>query len=77
MWNLTYDTDELIYKTEADSQIEDRRGCQGRVGEGWTGGLGLAGETITYRMDKWQGPTVQHREVYSISLDKPYWKRIF
>ena len=52
MWNLTYDTDELIYKTEADSQIEDRRGCQGRVGEGWTGGLGLAGETITYRMDK-------------------------
>ena len=27
-----------------------------------------------YRMDKQQGPTVQHRELYSISCDKPYGK---
>ena len=27
-------------------------------------------QTIIYRMDK-QGPTVQHRELYSISCDKP------
>ena len=28
-------------------------------------------QTITYRMDKQQGPTVQHKEPYSISWDKP------
>ena len=26
-------------------------------------------------MDKQQGPTVQHREIYSIPCDKPWWKR--
>ena len=26
-------------------------------------------------MDKQQGPTVEHRELYSISCNKPYWKR--
>ena len=31
--------------------------------------------SIIYRMDK-QGPTVQHRELYSISYDKSEWKRI-
>ena len=33
-------------------------------------------QTITYKMDGQQGPTVQHRELYSISCDKPQWKRI-
>ena len=28
-------------------------------------------------MDKQQGPTVQHRELYSISCNKPQWKRIY
>ena len=28
-------------------------------------------QTIIYRMNKKQGPTVQHRELYSISCDKP------
>ena len=47
-------------------------GCQrgGRVGTGWIGSLGEQIQTIIYRMDK-QGPTVQHRELYSISCDKP------
>ena len=27
--------------------------------------------TIVYRMDKQQGLTIQHRELYSISSDKP------
>ena len=45
-------------------------------GEGRWGrdGLGVWDEqtqTITYRMDKQKGPTVQHRELYSISCDKP------
>ena len=31
---------------------------------------GLADATITYEMDK-QGPTVQHRGLYSVPCDKP------
>ena len=45
MWNVKYDTNELIYKTETDSDIENQTyGCQraDRVGEGWIGSLGLA-----------------------------------
>ena len=45
-------------------------GCQG--GGGWKRkGLGVWDQqlqTIIYRIDKQQGPTVQHRELYSISL---------
>ena len=33
-------------------------------------------QTIVYRMDKQQGPTVEHRELYSTTCDKPQWKRI-
>ena len=44
MWNLKYDTDELIYKTETDSDMENRpvvaKGAG--VGEGWIGSLGRA-----------------------------------
>ena len=47
-------------------------GCQG--GSGWeTDGLGVWDQqmqTGIYRMDKQQGPTVQHRELYSISCNK-------
>ena len=42
MWNLKYDTNEHIYETETDSDIETC-GCQGGgAGERWTGSLGLA-----------------------------------
>ena len=37
-------------------------------------GLGvwdLQMRTITHRMDKQQGPTVEHRELHSISCNKP------
>ena len=38
MWNLKYDTNELIYETEEDSQTERADcGCQG--GEGGGGGM--------------------------------------
>ena len=52
---------------------EQTCGCQvgGRVGEGWIGSLGLADTNYFYSMYKQQGPTVQHREQYSISCDKP------
>ena len=40
--------------------------------EGRIGSLGLTDEKASiYRMDKQQGPTVEHRELYSISCDKP------
>ena len=81
MWNLKYDTNELIYKTETDPQTQrtDEDGSQeeGGVGEGWIGSLGLADTMLyiayiyIYRMDKQQSPTVQHRELYSTSCDKP------
>ena len=28
-----------------------------------------------YGVDKQQDPAVQYRELYSVSWDKPYWKR--
>ena len=39
-------------------------GCQGQVGEaeGRTGSLRLISQSIKFRMDKPQGPTVQDRE---------------
>ena len=51
---------------------EQAYGCQG---EGYgKEGLGVWDQqmqTIIYRMDKQQGPTVQHSELYSISGDGP------
>ena len=29
-------------------------------------------QTITFRMDKSQGPNVQHKELYSVTCDTPY-----
>ena len=45
MWNRKYDTNELIYETETDSQTQktDLWLPRGRgAGEGWSGSLGLA-----------------------------------
>ena len=47
-------------------------GCLG--GERERDGLGIWGwqiQTITFRIDKQQGPTVQHRELYPVSWGKP------
>ena len=45
MWRLKHDTDELIYETETDYDIENRfvvaKGEDG-WGEGWIGSLELA-----------------------------------
>ena len=45
-------------------------------GEGWcqrdgSGVWGQQMQTSIYRMDKQQGATVEHRELYLISWDKP------
>ena len=48
MWNLKYDTNELICETETDSQTQriDLWLPRGRGGgEGWIGSLGLADAT--------------------------------
>ena len=45
MWNLKYDTNELIYETEIDSRIQRTEPWLLRVQwveEGWIGSLGLA-----------------------------------
>ena len=56
---------------------EQKGGCQG--GQGWERiELGVSDQqmqTGIKRMDKQQGPTVYHRQLYSISCDKPKWKR--
>ena len=75
MWNLKYDTNKLIYETETDSQTQ-RTDLWLPRGKGQGGGVdgefGVSRCKLLYiEMDKQQGPTVQHRELYSISCDKP------
>ena len=41
------------------------------LSDGTTGGIGEQWERKVDRMDNQQGPTVEHRELYSISCDKP------
>ena len=78
MWNLKYDTNEPINETEVDSQTQRSDlwlPPQQPQREGWIGSLGLVDanyyRAITYRMDKQQDIIVQHRELFSISCDKP------
>ena len=70
MWNLKYDTNEYIYRAETDSQTQGAGLWLPREGlEVWDQQI----NTITHRMEKLR-PTVQHRKLYSLSCDKPYWK---
>ena len=63
MCNLKCDAKELTYETETDSRLP--RGRLGRDGSGvWM-------QSVLYRMDKQRDPTVEHRELYSISCNKP------
>ena len=43
-------------------------------GKDWE--FGVSRCKLLHRMDKQQGPTVEHREPYSTSCDEPSWKRI-
>ena len=56
MWNLKYDTNELIYRTETDSQADSYGYQRG-------GGINLGVwdyqlQTTIYKIDKQQGPSV-------------------
>ena len=79
MWNLKYDTNELIYETGTGSgrQRTDFWLPRGRVmGERWGGIWDQQTQTRIYRMDEPRGPPTQHRELYSVSCDKPSWKSV-
>ena len=69
MWNLNDDTSEPTDETETDSQTTDWRFL--RRGGGSIRSLGLADANYSHRMDKQQDPTIQLKELYSISCDKP------
>ena len=79
MWTLKYGTNETYLEngnrlTNIDNRLEVAKG-----GREWDG-LGVWGQymqTIAFRMDKQQGPTVQCRELYPIFWDRPSWKIIF
>ena len=52
---------------------EQNCGCKGK-GKWRRDKLGVWDQhmqTVIYRMDKYQGPTVQHRKLYSIFCNKP------
>ena len=82
MWNLKYNTNQLPYKTETDSDIEhkftvtkgERTWGRDKL-EVWDQQI----QTTIYKTDKKQGPTIHyilyttihHRELYSISCDNP------
>ena len=70
MWNLTYDTNESMKQTHRHREQTVAKG-EGAWGKGGLGDWCQQMQAIIYRMDKQQGPTVQHRELYSVSYDKP------
>ena len=81
MWNLKYDTKTLIYETETDSQTQRTdlwfsRGKHGTGGINQKPGINTNTLTTIYKIDNQQGPTVQHKELYSIFCDNLYEKRI-
>ena len=78
---------EIIIQTEVRQKEKDRQhmtlfitGIESRlvvakgeeIGGRMNGRFGLADVRFIYRMDKQQGPTVQHRELHSISYNKHY-----
>ena len=73
------DTNELICRTETDSQTLKTnlwlpKGTGG--GDRWIGGLGLDMHTVVYGMTGQWGPVTQNRELYLILCDNLHGKRI-
>ena len=68
MWNLKYNTNECIYKTGIDSQTKNRL-LVAKVKDGAVGRIGSLEVHIGWGNNKVL--IVQHRELYSISCDKP------
>ena len=71
MWNLEYDTNEPFMKhTHRHRELVGAK-VGGRVGRDGLGVWDQQMQTILYRVDKQQGPTIYHKELYSISYNKP------
>ena len=68
-WNSFVITSKVYSLLSKTWKIVSDKGV--RVGEECIGTWGLEMQTVMYRIDKQQGPTVQHRELYSVSCDKP------
>jgi len=59
MWNLKYDTNELIYKTDTDSHRKQTMVTKGKGGGGINWEFGISRHRLLYiKVDKQQGPTV-------------------
>ena len=65
MWNLANDTNEFIYGTERPT---DRKETHSFYGEKWRN-LRLTYIPTIHKIDNQQRPTIQHRELYSISCN--------
>ena len=59
-----------------DKQIQGHRKQTDDYPNGEAGRAKLAVHITTYKIDKLQGPTVQHKEAYSISCNNLQWERI-
>ena len=53
-WNLEKDTNELIYKTEINSQTQETKSCyqRGKAGGGINWELGINMQITMYKVDK-------------------------
>ena len=56
--------------THMQKRLELSKGGRHGGGKHWASG-------IIQRLDEQQGPAVYHRELYSVSCDKPEWKNIW
>ena len=66
MWNQKNYTNELTYKTERDPQTQ-KTNLWLPKGKGQKKGENI--QTTIYKINYQQGPTAQHRELYSISCN--------
>ena len=68
MGNLKYDTNQVIYKAETYSTDIENKLMVTKGERGWErdkkGFWDQQIQTTTCKIDKQQGPTVQHRELY-------------
>ena len=73
-------TQMIIAGKQKQAHRQQTWGCQEGEGEGRIGHLGIADASV-YGTDKKQDPTVQYREVYSVSCGKPeckgMWKNMY
>ena len=70
MWSLKYGRNELIYETEKTQTQRTGWWLTRELRRDGFGGLDYLMQTIIYRINKQEGPTVQHRELYSIYFNK-------